>query len=91
MQELQKLSEKLDLLLKKYGELQAENDRLKKTISEQLKSIETLNGKVGTLEDKMASVRLGQSALSVNDKIAVTKEIDTVISEIDKILVSLND
>ena len=91
MQELQKLSEKLDLLLKKYGELQTENDRLKKTISEQLKSIENLNGKVSSLENRIASVKLGQSVLSVNDKIAVTKEIDTVISEIDKILVSLND
>ncbi len=91
MQELQKLSEKLDLLLKKYGELQSENDRLKKTITEQLKSIETLNGKVGSLEGRIASVGLGQSVLSVNDKMAVTKEIDAVISEIDKILVSLND
>ena len=91
MQELQRLSEKLDLLLKKYGELQSENDRLKKTITEQLKSIETLNGKVGSLEGRIASVGLGQSVLSVNDKMAVTKEIDAVISEIDKILVSLND
>jgi predicted nuclease with TOPRIM domain len=91
MQELQKLGEKLDLLLKKYGELQAENTRLKKTVSDQLKEMEQLNKKFASLEDNMASVQLGKSVLTVNDKIAVTRQIDTVIGDIDKILATLND
>lgn len=91
MQELQTLSDKLDLLLKKYGELQAENKRLKKTISDQLKSIEQLNGKFSELEDSMAAVHLGTSVLTVNDKVLVRKQLDTVIGEIDKILSTLND
>lgn len=91
MQELQKLSEKLDLLLKKYGELQVENTRLKKTVSDQLKEMEQLNRKFALLEDNMASVQLGKNVLTVNDKIAVTRQIDTVIGDIDKILATLND
>ena len=91
MQELQTLSQKLDLLLKKYGELQAENNRLKKTVGEQLKSIEQLNDKFQSLEENMAAVQLGKNVLNVNDKAAVTKQIDTVIGEIDKILATLND
>lgn len=91
MQELQKLSEKLDLLLKKYGELQAENTQLKRTVSAQLKEMEQLNGKFAALENNMASVQLGKSVLTVNDKIAVTRQIDTVIGDIDKILATLND
>jgi uncharacterized coiled-coil DUF342 family protein len=91
MQELQKLSEKLDTLLKKYGDLQAENDRLKRTVAGQLKQMEDLNNKFATLEDNMASVQIGKSVLSVNDKAAVTRQIDTVIGDIDKILATLND
>ncbi len=91
MQEIQKLSEKLDLLLKKYGELQAENTRLKKTVANQLKEMELLNGNFAALETNMASVQLGKSVLTVNDKIAVSRQIDTVIGDIDKILATLND
>ncbi|MBL7719473.1 MAG: hypothetical protein JNL72_11595 [Flavipsychrobacter sp.] len=91
MQELQKLSEKLDTLLKKYSELQAENNRLKKTIVSHVETMEQLNHKIGDLENNMATVQLGKNVLSVNDKIGVTRQIDTVIGEIDKILATLND
>lgn len=91
MQELQKLSEKLDTLLKKYSELQAENNRLKKTIASHVETMEQLNHKIGDLENNMATVQLGKNVLSVNDKIGVTRQIDTVIGEIDKILATLND
>jgi DNA repair exonuclease SbcCD ATPase subunit len=91
MEALQNLSGKLDLLLKKYAELQAENKRLKKTISEQLKSIEQLNKKFDSLEENMVAIQLGKNFLDNNDKLSMTKQIDTVIGEIDKILVTLND
>ncbi|HYD22412.1 MAG TPA: hypothetical protein VEB40_13110 [Flavipsychrobacter sp.] len=91
MQALQILTEKLDLLLKKYAELQAENKQLKKTISEQLKSIEQLNKKFELLEENMMAIQLGKNVLDNNGKLAMNKQIDTVIGEIDKILATLND
>ena len=91
MQALQILTEKLDLLLKKYAELQAENKQLKKTISEQLKSIEQLNKKFELLEESMMAIQLGKNVLDNNGKLAMNKQIDTVIGEIDKILATLND
>ncbi len=91
MQALQILTEKLDLLLKKYAELQAENKSLKKTIGEQLKSIEQLNKKFDSMEQNMAAIQLGKNFLDNNDKLAMTKQIDTVVGEIDKILATLND
>ena len=91
MQALQILTEKLDLLLKKYAELQAENKQLEKTISEQLKSIEQLNKKFELLEENMMAIQLGKNVLDNNGKLAMNKQIDTVIGEIDKILATLND
>jgi hypothetical protein len=91
MQALDILTGKLDLLLKKYAELQAENKRLAKTIGEQLKSIEQLNSKFQSLEENMVAIQLGKNFLDNNDKLAMTKQIDTVVGEIDKILATLND
>jgi predicted RNase H-like nuclease (RuvC/YqgF family) len=91
MQELQLLNEKLDLLLKKYTALQAENKRLKDTVSQQLKSIEMLNGKLSSLEDNMQATQIGKAVINTDEKAGVRKQIDNVISEIDKILNTLND
>ena len=91
MQALQILTEKLDLLLKKYAELQAENKQLKKTIADQLKQMELLNKKFDSLEENMVAIQLGKNFLDNNDKLAMTKQIDTVVGEIDKILATLND
>lgn len=91
MQELQLLNEKLDLLLKKYTALQAENKRLKETVSQQLRSIETLNNKLSSLEDNIHTTQIGKALISTDEKAVVKKQIDNVISEIDKILHTLND
>jgi len=91
MQELQLLNEKLDLLLKKYTALQAENARLKDTVSKQLKSIEGLNSKLSSLEENIGSAQIGKAVISNDEKNGVRKQIDNVIGEIDKILNTLND
>jgi len=91
MQELQLLNEKLDLLLKKYTALQAENARLKETVSKQLKSIEGLNSKLSSLEENIGSAQIGKAVISNDEKNGVRKQIDNVIGEIDKILNTLND
>lgn len=91
MEALQTLTGKLDLLLRRYAELEAENKRLKKTISDQLKSIEQLNKKFEVLEENMVAIQLGKHFMDNNDKLSMTKQIDTVIGEIDKILATLND
>jgi len=91
MQELQLLNEKLDLLWKKYTALQAENARLKDTVSKQLKSIEGLNSKLSSLEENIGSAQIGKAVISNDEKNGVRKQIDNVIGEIDKILNTLND
>ncbi len=90
MHELDTLNEKLDLLLKKYVALQAENKSLKETIGKQQKETAALNEKLVRLEEKNAHAGLS-TALADEDKDAMRKQLDSVIGEIDKILITLND
>lgn len=91
MQELQLLNDKLDALLKKYAALQAENERLKETIAQQLSSIESLNSNLAVLEKSVMAATISSSAANDKEKEAMRKQMDNVILEIDKILTSLND
>lgn len=91
MQELNLLHDKVEALLKIYGDVKAENARLKETVSAQLQQIETLTGKMGVLEENMMAASIGTSVLNDKDKEVVRKQLDTVLGEIDKILATLND
>jgi len=91
MQELQLLKNRLDVLLKKYSAVEAENIRLRNTVAEQVVFIEALNNKLGSLEENMVAVQMGTSVFDGKEKEKMRKQIDTVISEIDKIMNSLND
>lgn len=91
MQEIQLLSEKLDVLIGKYESVKAENKRLKATVAQQAQSLETLNSKLAAVEQQMMALQVGQSLDGDEAKEAMRKQLDTVISEIDKILHTLND
>jgi len=89
MHELQLLNSRLDVLLKKYATLQSENQKLKGTIATQTKSIATLNVKLSDLEHNMMAVQIGRS-VSYDEKQKMRRQLDTVIAEIDKILITLH-
>ncbi|OSZ78664.1 hypothetical protein CAP35_10560 [Chitinophagaceae bacterium IBVUCB1] len=91
MQELSLLNDKLDALLKKYALLQAENNRLRTTIDQQAKEIDTLSGKLTLLEENLMVAQMSSSLLNESDKDVVKKQLDTVLGEIDKLLATLND
>ncbi len=85
------VNSKLDALLKKYTALQAENNRLRATIDGQNKAIQRLNKKVQSLDNGMVSVHLGNTNINEEDKEHMRRQLDVVITEIDKILHTLND
>jgi hypothetical protein len=91
MQELQLLKDRLDVLLRKYTAVEAENIRLKNTVTGQLKFIESLNHKLTSLEENMLAHQIGKSVPGAGDKEKMRRQIDNVISEIDKIMNTLND
>jgi hypothetical protein len=91
MEALDKLSKKLDTLLKKHAATEAENKRLKETIAAQIKTTEQLNKKLASLEKGMVSVHIGKTVEDDEQKENMREQLDTVIGEIDKILNTLND
>ncbi len=91
MQELQQLNDKLDMLLRKFTALHAENTRLKSAAAKHLKTIESLNAKLDASEHNVTAAQIGKNVLSGEDKEVMRKQIDTVISEIDKILNTLDE
>ncbi len=91
MEALDLLNHKLNMLLKKYAALEAENKRLRATISGHEKSVESLTKKLASLEHGMVSVHLGNAVEDEDEKENMRNQLDNVIADIDKILNTLND
>ena len=91
MEALEQLNKKLDMLLKKYAALEAENKRLRDTVASQKKGEAVLSKKLASLEQGMVSVHLGKTTDNEDEKEHMRQQLDNVITEIDKILNTLND
>ncbi len=91
MQELTLLHTKLEKLLKKYTALQAEKDGLLETMRQQNETLEVLNKKVAGLENELNTAKTADVISAKEDKIAVRKQLNSLIGDIDKLLASLND
>lgn len=90
MQELDILNGKLELLLKKYAALQAENKSLQQTVAKNQKTVEQQQKQLAALEEKMLNTHINV-VLNDDEKDAMRKQLDNVIGEIDKILTTIND
>ena len=91
MEALDQLNKKVDQLLKKYAATEAENKRLKETIAAQSKSLEDFGRQMASLEKDMVSVHIGRPAENAEENENMRRQLDSVITEIDKILNTLND
>ncbi len=88
---LDQLNSKLNTLLKKYTALEAENKRLKDTIARHAETEQALTRKLESLEQGMVSVHLGKAVDNDDEKENMRQQLDNVITEIDRILNTLND
>lgn len=91
MQALDELNSKLNLLLKKHAALEAENKRLRDAVTRHEKSEAKLNKQLTKLEKDMVSVNLKAAVNDDEDKQNMRRQLDLVITEIDRILTTLND
>ena len=91
MDAINTLNSKLDQLLKKYAAAETENKRLRIIIDGQNRMIQNLNKKVKSLEHNMVSVNLGSTNITDEEKDNMRQQLDVLITEIDKILTTLND
>jgi predicted nucleic acid-binding Zn-ribbon protein len=94
MDPLQILNDKIDQLLKRYTAVQAENTRLKETIAGQIQSMDGLNTKLASLEEQLSAAQAKQTGNAVMDneeRNALRKQLDHVITEIDKMLTTIGN
>lgn len=91
MQALDELNSKINLLLKKHAALEAENKRLKDAVARHEKSEAKLNKQLAKLEKDMVSVNLKAAINDDEDRQNMRRQLDLAITEIDRILTTLND
>lgn len=91
MEPLQQLHKKIETLLKRYLALETENSRMRDIIGKQLQSIDSMNEKMLSMEDEKMNATIGSIELSDEEKTSLKMQIDTAISEIDKMLTTLNE
>lgn len=91
MEVLNELNGKVNLLLKRYAVLEAENKKLKATIDALTDKEKQMVAHITSLEDKMVSVNLNGTVTDDGEKAEMRKQLDILIEDIDRILKTLND
>jgi hypothetical protein len=91
MQELEKLNDKIEKLLKKHADAKADNQHLKELVSAQAKQIESLAVQLTQQEQQTMATGINSTVQDVKEREIMRKQLDTVLADIDKILATLND
>lgn len=91
MNVIEELEKKLDALLRKFAALETENVRLREALLTQQKTITDLTDKLTGLEQGMVSVDLAKALDNEVETENMRRQLDSVIAEIDRILLVLND
>ena len=89
-EQIKNLHQKLQLLLKKYQQLQKENTSLKKEVEGQRLALKEKDGLVYTLQQKIDVAKLNAGAMDATEKKQLELRINGYLSEIEKCLVLLN-
>jgi phage host-nuclease inhibitor protein Gam len=90
-QHIQRINEKLQLLLKQYQLLQKENDKLKKELND-TKSMQTEKAKqMDELEQKVAILKTATNNMNDADKKELDKRLNHYIKEIDRCIAMLSE
>jgi len=89
-EQIKNIRQKLQLLVKKYQQLQQENASLKET-NEELKGKSTQqNLTIENLSHKNTVANIQLSELAPDEKAAIKKKIDHYLKEIDKCIAAIN-
>ncbi len=89
-QHIAELQEKLQTLLKAYRQLELENQRLEKELTE-LRQLQVNNTHaLSALEQKLAAARITSGNWDPQEKLKLQKQIDNYLKEIDKCLALLH-
>jgi len=90
-EQIKRIHEKLQQLLKQYGALQKENQSLREELEATQKQISHYQGTTENLKQQVSILQLGSSQMSEGDKKEFEKKINTYIKEIDRAIAMLSE
>lgn len=83
-QQFTAINEKLQQLLKQYGRLQKENDRLKDELQQSASRENDMRYKIDEMQQHVSILKLGSGEMNERDRKEFEKKINGYIREIDK-------
>ncbi len=87
---LEKLQEKLQLLIKQYGELEKVNQHLKASLTKQENKNKELVEQLNASKHQLTASMINKAEMNPEDKEKWVKQIDQYIKEIDTAIKNLN-
>jgi hypothetical protein len=91
MANIELLRDKLDQLLRQYAVVKADVSKLKRVVDVKKEECAQLRRQLGLAEEQLLALQIGQAIPDAESRASSRKKLDTVIAEIDKILITLND
>lgn len=88
-QQLKRIQDKLQLLLKKYGSIQKENQKLQEEIALLNQKILTQQHSADELKQQVSILKLNTGEMGEVDKKEFEKRINTYVKEIDRCIAML--
>jgi len=90
-QQLQRINEKLQLLLKQYQSLQKENEKLKLEVQQVNSRYHSLVEQSEKLEQQTEILKLSKGEMKDHEKKAFEKRLSQYVKEIDRCIALLNE
>lgn len=91
MEIMQRLSESVDVLLKRHNAVCGENILLKKQLAEAQVVEEKLRSELRETQQRLMAFEIGAALPDAESRASSRRKLDEVIRDIDKILTTLND
>jgi regulator of replication initiation timing len=89
-QQVKRIQDKLQRLLKQYSVLQKENNHLKEELGKARQVAETQYKNIDVLKQQVNVLQLGAGEMNGTDKKEMEKRIDSYLKEIDRCIASLS-
>lgn len=90
-EQIKRIYDKLQLLLKQHAILQKENQLLKEELGRAQKQVSQYQETAETLKQQVSILQLGNGQMSEEDKKEFEKKLNTYIKEIDRCIAMLSE
>ena len=90
-EQLKRIQDKLQLLLKQHQQLQKENDKLKQDLGQLHNNHKTQSSQIDELRQQAEILKMSKTDMNESEKKAFEKRLNQYIKEIDRCIALLNE